>query len=146
MQIDFDLSKLNLNNTLYGEYGDGICAINSIDHIHYTEVEDEDVIGYPKLLKSAEFTASCSSVNTDVINQLCDVKNPTYTVEGTIQHIQKRRHKKRRINKKWAKRYGYTEVCVRGVVNPGSIQIDAYSTGDQTQTTFEMNDVQMFVR
>ena len=31
--------------------------------------------------------------------------------------VQKRKHKKRRINKKWAKRYGYKEVIIPGFEN-----------------------------
>ena len=58
----------------------------------------------------AKFNLDCSSVNTQQmifnlvkpINQLFDL--------GYDEQIQIKRHHKKRINKKWAKRYGYRTV------------------------------------
>lgn len=61
-----------------------------------------------------EFTAECE-INTDLLNEMIggpDLSHSDdmtgYVVEGQLPYqVQARRHKKKRINKKWAKRYGY---------------------------------------
>lgn len=35
---------------------------------------------------------------------------PVFVSEGTVKFVQKRKHKKKRINKKWRKKYGLKEV------------------------------------
>ena len=41
-------------------------------------------------------------------------KRPDAYATEYIKCVQKRTHKKRKINKKWAKRYGYTAKLVKG--------------------------------
>ena len=53
------------------------------------------------------------SVNKEVFNKLCDaLKKPKFNLEYK-RMIQRRKHRKKRINKKWAKRYGYKPITVK---------------------------------
>lgn len=64
------------------------------------------------LSADAEFSCECD-INARVLRQMAGLdKMPGSVSNVTIQfsrpyEIQARRHKKKRINKKWAKRYGY---------------------------------------
>lgn len=65
---------------------------------------------HPKLSDSAEFEFECE-INGDLFAKLTGVdmaigKDFTVTYD-TPTLIQRKRHKKKRINKKWRKRYGY---------------------------------------
>ena len=78
-----------------------------------------DISATPKYVSNLSF--SPMSINADVSFE-CDINVPAFeklagldssgvrsasvTFESPYQ-VQKRRHKKKRINKKWAKRYGY---------------------------------------
>ena len=64
-----------------------------------------------------EFEAKCE-INTDLLNKMIgglalssskDATGYTFTAQIPYQ-VQVRRHKKKRINKKWAKRYGYVTM------------------------------------
>lgn len=64
------------------------------------------------LSANAEFSCECD-INARVLRQMAGIdKMPGSVSNITIQfdrpyEVQARRHKKKRINKKWAKRYGY---------------------------------------
>ena len=66
-----------------------------------------------------EFNTDC--VNTDLFNTLCgDSENNESKAELCLcfsTMVQNRKHKKKRINKKWAKRYGFREVQTKIVGN-----------------------------
>lgn len=66
------------------------------------------------LSASAEFSCECE-VNRELFERVTgrkfspDITHATsFSFTGQPVQVQKRRHKKKRINKKWAKRYGYT--------------------------------------
>lgn len=65
--------------------------------------------------KPIEGTFSCESITQE---QLAKLFQPTDTwrLVCNLGKIQKRTHKKRRINKKWAKRYGFKDVVLTGDV------------------------------
>lgn len=67
--------------------------------------------------KSFEATIEFSSP-LEFLDEVCNPQLSPCKVEGVIGRIQKRRHKKFRINKKWAKRYGYYNVKLKGKFNP----------------------------
>ena len=60
---------------------------------------------------SISFSGSNVSFNPSVLAELLDTPSNKICLKGT-EHRQRRKHRKRRINKKWAKRYGYREVDV----------------------------------
>lgn len=68
------------------------------------------------LMWTSSFSGSinCNDFNK-VFNSNKEVSSP-FTVEGVVKRIPKRRHKKRRIAKKWAKRYGYYVLKIHGTV------------------------------
>lgn len=67
----------------------------------------------PKLSASAEFTME-AEINGDVFAKLCGLdlaRGKGFTVEYSEPIlVQVRRHKKKRIDKKWHKRYGYKTI------------------------------------
>lgn len=70
-------------------------------------------INFP-LSSEAEFTVE-AEIDIPMFHELCDIPPMTDTQTFTVQYQgtvteQVRRHKKKRINKKWAKRYGYRTV------------------------------------
>lgn len=53
------------------------------------------------------------SVNKEIFNKLCDAyKKPKFNLECKMM-VQRRKHRKKRINKKWLKKYGYKQIMVR---------------------------------
>lgn len=67
----------------------------------------------PKLSASAEFTME-AEINGDMLAELCGfdmAREKGFTVEYSDPVLVRvRRHKKKRINKKWRKRYGYKMI------------------------------------
>lgn len=70
-----------------------------------------------------EITASTWYGETpDVSEQVIDDSGDDYLdfgfeLEGTVVRVPKRKHKKRRIAKKWAKKYGYYEIKIHAHVD-----------------------------
>ena len=67
-----------------------------------------------KLINASEmnFQVDDVSVNKEIFNKLCDAyKKPKFNLECKMM-VQRRKHRKKRINKKWAKRYGYKPITV----------------------------------
>lgn len=68
-----------------------------------------------KLINASEinFQVDNVSVNKEVFNKLCDApKKSKFNLEYK-KMVQCRKHRKKRINKKWAKRYGYKPITVK---------------------------------
>lgn len=67
--------------------------------------------------QSFEGTFENTKLNEDLFNQLIATQpEATYDLYCTVL-VQARKHKKKRINKKWRKRYGFKEkqICIPGV-------------------------------
>lgn len=70
----------------------------------------EDVLGtkhkVSSLSDTAKLTIECGTANNNVLSKLVGKIPDEYDIDYSI-YVQARKHKKKRINKKWAKRYGY---------------------------------------
>ena len=67
-------------------------------------------------------------------------KEPSkYKVEFSIGKVQRRKHKKRRINKKWAKKYGYKDIIASGDFNH-------IVTDDNGESKFEISNIVYSIR
>lgn len=67
--------------------------------------------------QSFDDTFENAELNEDLFNQLIAAQ-PEATYDLYYTHlVQARKHKKKRINKKWRKRYGFKEeqICIPGV-------------------------------
>lgn len=88
-------------------------------------------IGTEKLSfnSNMEFSADLTYVNYDMFNKLCRPHEPIkFTITGEIPiMIQTRWHKKRRINKKWLKRYGMKPDVVKVEIDADSLE---YTPGE----------------
>lgn len=98
--------------------------LNHISHIEInaeeTPIDPTDSLYFSKPVswnKSVDVTLD-SSFSSEFLEEVCNPRLSPCEIEGTVGRIQKRRHKKFRINKKWAKRYGYYNVKVRGKFDP----------------------------
>lgn len=57
-------------------------------------------------------TFDACEINYDIMEQICGLRhspNDNFTITYPVK-VQARKHRKRRINKKWLKRYGYKTV------------------------------------
>lgn len=76
---------------------------------------EEPKVGYFNLGETLEFTATDGYFNEALRNLIGPIIPPEgfkYEIIYT-KVIQARRHRKKRINKKWAKKYGYKQVFVK---------------------------------
>ena len=82
--------------------------------VKFNEVFKKDENG--KLVEGVGFTATVKW-DADLVRRLMSISSPTQDlVFETVEeyYIPKRRHKKKRIQKKWTKRYGV--IAVGGIV------------------------------
>lgn len=95
--------------------GDGLFTrIGNISDLSFDDIKIPDYMSNMCIAnpESAELTLECD-VNADILKKLAGIdlahgNNTLYHMElASPYQVQKRRHKKKRINKKWAKRYGY---------------------------------------
>ena len=121
-------------------FGSGTFYINeskigTIDTMGVTEYPED------QHLKGVAFTTAYTAefegeVNRPLLSELVEMdSDPTFQMEydGTM-HEQVRKHKKRRINKKWAKRYGYREVPCRTILK------NAHIVHDQAEAFIVVSD------
>lgn len=93
---------------------DGVKVIPISDAVITTAEIDDKAEKIERSLycnKEIEFTATVETI-PEVFNELVKQVDPNeYTIKYT-KYVQARRHRKRRINKKWLKKYGYKEKTV----------------------------------
>lgn len=123
-------------------------AINNVINItELTRTTEEPTVfaNQHSIIKfpNASFTATCSSVNTDFIHELYNSAFENSVAEVVIGKQQKRKHKKRRINKKWAKRYGYYDIVLTG--NLRCSEVGMFDR-DMLQHSFELENPKIFRR
>lgn len=92
---------------------DGIKEVEIIDEFAPSTIE-EDAIKYLNNISLNEITFELNepSFSYDLLEQITTFRPDFYTIEYT-KYVQARKHKKKRISKKWLKRYGYKPVQVR---------------------------------
>lgn len=93
--------------------GNNVLALNNVDELELASnvTEEKDIIGNVENIKRGETTLSFTNITNkeDLFKVLgVDTSNvpDAYSILLT-KPIQRRRHKKKRINKKWLKKYGY---------------------------------------
>lgn len=103
--------------------GDKVLDLGAVSDIQletntlYKVKDKEDSCGLTNsLISGGELTFETANVDIDTLLGIDKTNMPdTYDLTHT-KVVQCRRHKKKRINKKWAKRYGYktVDVVVKG--------------------------------
>ena len=113
---------MEIENVILGSLEDEIFKINNMVIIDSDIIPDVSYERYYNFSNPKEFTADFTADFSADFQRIADLinpsNNPDFHMEALVDRIQKRKHKKRRINKKWAKRYGYWDVVLRGRVNP----------------------------
>lgn len=104
------------NGTLFFQDNDGnnVLALDNVDEIALTSAtEERDILGNVENIniKKGETTLSfTSTIEKETLFKVFGVdisKTPdAYKIQVT-KPVQRRKHKKKRINKKWLKKYGY---------------------------------------
>ena len=103
------------NGTLFfqDKNSNDVLALDSVDEIALTSsvTEERDILGNVKNMKKGETTLSfASTIEKETLFKVLGVdisKTPDAYKISVTKPVQRRRHKKRRINKKWLKKYGY---------------------------------------
>lgn len=105
--------------------GEGILAVNGVPLCDVKEIETVSEDDYADIFDSPAFTLRSpqsfefelkSDLNVPVFKELSLMgggPQPFYMEWDAVRWEQIRKHKKKRINKKWAKRYGYRAVPCR---------------------------------
>lgn len=117
---DMECSVVNIFDT---ETGENLGQINDIKSVKMTsEYETVHVQKDAKNILSFNHNPSYTvtfdinePINTEELYKVLGVDTSNVSDAYDIQYViivQVRKHKKRRINKKWAKRYGYKQVVV----------------------------------
>lgn len=98
---------------LQDKNGDNLFTLNNISEVNYSmkSIEETDILGNVTNIKKRDFTLSFDTTidNKELLKALgVDTSNvpDAYSILLT-KPIQRRIHKKKRINKKWLKKYGY---------------------------------------
>lgn len=103
------------NGTLFFQDNDGnnVLALDNVDEIELTSnvTEERDILGNVENIKKGETTLSFASTFEKMVLFKAlgfDMSNTpdAYKIQVT-KPVQRRKHKKKRINKKWLKKYGY---------------------------------------
>lgn len=103
------------NGTLFfqDKNGNDVLALDNIDETALTSnvTEEIDILGDVKNIKKGETTLSfTSTIEKETLFKVLGVdisKTPDAYKISVTKPVQRRKHKKRRINKKWLKKYGY---------------------------------------
>ncbi len=111
--MGFELTSINSLSVDGCDWNiDNIKGIEVIDDFVPSTLE-EDTIKYLNNISSGEITFEINNfqVDYDLLNKITTPLPKPYTIEYT-KFVPARKHKKRRINKKWLKRYGYKSIQV----------------------------------
>lgn len=72
-------------------------------------IEPQRIFGFDPA-HSCTFSADSASFNVDLLNKLVEPVGDFSIMLYIPEVVQVRKHRKKRINKKWAKKYGYKTV------------------------------------
>ncbi len=114
------LSSVSLFNKSTGEEvlkANGILDKSIIAYELGTEFDIDNNLNFNIKSFGGSISGTLDYINPEYINILCpEVKDQIFKINMEGYHefqLQKRHHKKKRINKKWAKRYGYDTKQVK---------------------------------
>lgn len=93
--------------------GNNVLALDNVDEIALNSnvIEEKDILGNVENIKKGETTLSfTSTIEKKTLFKVLGVdisKTPDAYKISFTKPVQRRKHKKKRINKKWLKKYGY---------------------------------------
>lgn len=93
--------------------GNNVLSLNNVNELELTPnvTEEKDILGNVENIKIGETTLSFTNItNKEDLFEVLEVDTSNVPDAYSIlltKPIQRRRHKKKRINKKWLKKYGY---------------------------------------
>lgn len=93
--------------------GNNVLALNNVNELELTSnvTEEKDILGNVENIKRCETTLSFTNItNKENLFKVLGVDTSNVPDAYSIlltKPIQRRKHKKKRINKKWLKKYGY---------------------------------------
>lgn len=121
MNFNIDsISSLCFGNIETGERFEVSNATIEMDTLSVQEVPEIRTFG----TYEATFSCENTTINENLLSELFLPKKPnTFDIQYTVM-VQARRHRKKRINKKWLKRYGYKPMQMTS----NGWRIDTYNT------------------
>lgn len=121
MNFNIDsISSLCFGNIETGERFEVSNATIEMDTLSVQEVPEIRTFG----TYEATFSCENTTINENLLSELfLPKKSNTFDLQYTIM-VQARRHRKKRINKKWLKRYGYKPMQMTS----NGWRIDTYNT------------------
>lgn len=93
--------------------GNNVLALNNVNELELTSnvTKEKDILGNVENIKRGETTLSFTNItNKEDLFKVLEVDTSNVPDAYSIlltKPIQRRKHKKKRINKKWLKKYGY---------------------------------------
>lgn len=105
------------SGALFSADGKWLCNMRDIPTVETLSSELTDAVVdkvFSEVSRQAEFTMTLEKpISFEAVCAIAGVKVqevPKDVAASVIGHVQVRRHKKKRINKKWRKRYGFTTL------------------------------------
>ena len=136
--------------------GSGLYLSDGTKFIELSNIDDVSMDITPEISgrfnnsMSCELTFDNSYVNEELLNKMTTVDPSKYTFIISIPYaVQVRKHKKKRINKKWAKRYGYRLKFIEGKTKDATYNTQTgefdFSYDDETVWQLYKHDADIFV-
>jgi hypothetical protein len=125
--ISFNNGEIYLDETRLGTVTTG--QLSTTEDVEPLDDESPWATSFSTKPFEFEMTSEINQSTLDILVGTPAADSFTFTYEGTCLE-QIRRHKKKRINKKWAKRYGYRAV-------PCTYQADNAKLSDSNDGTIE---------
>lgn len=108
-----EIESMHLYDTLTNEE---IMFITESDYLELHLNSNEYIQGNQKFFAEATLSIKNANINYDSLHKILEMdtsaKPDSYSFQLYVM-VQARKHKKKRINKKWLKRYGYKPTVVK---------------------------------
>ena len=131
--MDSNGRRFELDNNLYGDIEIDTCSPNEIP----------DVVGYLKNATNASFSCEMTLAGLDCLGYQPFEPAENFSIEHNVGIlVQAKWHKKKRINKKWLKRYGMKSDTVKMKADARRLSYDI----DTGELNFEIDKLEYIWR
>lgn len=110
--MNFKIDRIKDFNCINMETSDSFKLSDTMIEVDTFSPNPDEIVSLERINnpdRVANFTCENAMINVNLLAKLfMQEKSNTFDIQYTIM-VQARRHKKKRINKKWLKRYGYKQ-------------------------------------
>lgn len=98
--------------SLFDSDNNKVCEFDNLERIGYLKTMDENPTSDDVIITCNSNKSATINLNAYKIDGFdLSTKQDSYTISYT-KSVQAKKHKKKRINKKWLKKYGYKNIVV----------------------------------